>query len=216
MFDTLNLPPPVRRAAMALALGAALLGGCAAPTVATRVTTFQQWPAGVEGQRYRFDPQPAQRNNLEYQAYQDMVRAGIGATGLVEAQAGESARFAVSFHYESTPTQVMQRRPYDPYFPGFYGPPWWGGPGYWGPGWIGPGWYGPGWVDVPVAAFRNTLRLEIRDTARQGTEVYRATAYLVSDRDDLVRAMPYLVRAIFDGFPGNNGAERRVEYPLNR
>lgn len=27
--------------------GAMLLSGCAAPTVAARVTSFQQWPAGV-------------------------------------------------------------------------------------------------------------------------------------------------------------------------
>ena len=59
-----------------------LLSGCAAPTVAARVTSFQQWPAGVEGQSYQFVPADAsQTNNLEYQSFQDMVRAGIGATG---------------------------------------------------------------------------------------------------------------------------------------
>ena len=99
-----------------------LLSGCAAPTVAARVTSFQQWPAGVEGQSYQFVPADAsQTNNLEYQSFQDMVRAGIGATGLVEAQAGAKPRFDVSFTYGTSQTQVMVRRPYDPGFYGGYG-----------------------------------------------------------------------------------------------
>jgi len=209
MLESLAWSRGLRWIGLSAALCAALLSGCAAPTVAARVTSFQKWPQGVEGQRYAFAPaDAAQNNNLEYQSYRDMVRAGIGATGLVEAGAGQPARFTVTFRYGSTPTQVMVRRPYDPYvyggYGGFYGPRWWGhGMGYWG----------PDWVDVPTAAVRNTLNLEIHDTAQGGAEVYRATSYVISQRDDLVRAMPYLVRAIFDNFPGNNGTERRVEYP---
>src|SRR5690606_2978313 len=83
----------------ALLAGAALVAGCAAPSVSARVTSFQQWPDGVAGQTYQFAPETGQRNNLEYQSYQDMVRAGIGATGLVEAREGRNARFTVSFRY---------------------------------------------------------------------------------------------------------------------
>lgn len=60
----------------------------------------------------------SQNNNLEYQSYQDMVRAGIGATGLVEAKPGAKGRFDVSFNYGTTQTQIMVQRPYDPYFYG--------------------------------------------------------------------------------------------------
>jgi len=201
-----------RWAGIAVALSAGLLTGCATPTVEARVTSFQQWPADVVGQTYRFvDAEPGQAGNLEYQAYQDTMRAGIGPTGLVEARAGQSARFKVSFKYGSEQTQVMVRRAYDPYFyggyGGFYGPRWWGG---------GFGYWGPDWVDVPAVAYRNRLSVEIRDGARNDAEVYRATAYIVTGREDLVRTMPYLVRAIFDNFPGNNGSEREVEYPLDR
>ncbi|WP_019248491.1 DUF4136 domain-containing protein, partial [Bordetella pertussis] len=193
----------------ALLAGAALVAGCAAPSVSARVTSFQQWPDGVAGQTYQFAPESGQLNNLEYQSYQDMVRAGIGATGLVEAREGRKARFTVSFRYGSAQTQVMVRRAYDPYFyggyGGYYGPRWWGG---------GVGYWGPEWVDVPTVAYRNSLSLEIRDTARGGAEVYRSTAYITSGRDDLLGAMPYLVQAIFDNFPGNNGSEREIEYPL--
>ncbi|PND31644.1 DUF4136 domain-containing protein [Achromobacter pulmonis] len=192
--------------------GALALTGCAAPTVSARVTSFQQWPAGVEGQTYRFVPADAsQNNNLEYQSYQDMVRAGIGATGLVEAQHGAKSRFDVSFRYGTTQTQVMVRRAYDPYFYGGYGYGGYGG--FYGPGPWGPGFWGPDWVDVPMVVQRNSLTLQIYDTQRGGAEVYRSTAYILSEREDFTRTMPYLVRAIFDNFPGNNGAEREIKFP---
>ena len=183
-----------RLVGVGVVLSAALLTGCATPTVQARVTSFQQWPSDVVGATYQFvNAKPEQANNLEYQAYQDAMRASISSTGLVEAQAGSSARFNVSFEYGSEQTQVMVRQAYDPYFyggfGGFYGP--WGGAGYWG----------PNWVDVPSVAYRNRLSVEIHDNARKGAEVYRSTAYIVTGREDLVRTMPYLTRAIFDNFP---------------
>ncbi|MCD0505342.1 DUF4136 domain-containing protein [Bordetella petrii] len=206
-----NWPGAWRWMGIAVALSAGLLSGCGTPTVQARVTSFQQWPADVVGATYRFaDATPGQAGNLEYQAYQDVVRASIGPTGLVEAQGGKPARFLVKFNYGTEQTQVMVRRSYDPYFYGgygFYGPRWWGG---------GMGYWGPEWVDVPTVAYRNRLNVEIHDSTRNGAEVYRSTAYIVTGRQDLVRTMPYLARAIFDGFPGNNGSEREVEYPLGR
>jgi len=184
-----------------------VLAGCAS-TLSARVTTFSQWPSGVEGQTYRFDdPGAGQADNLEYQTYRDMVRAALGRTGLVEAPAGTSAaRFAVRFRYGTEATQIIVQEPYDPYFygmPGFYGFNRWGWGGFYG---------GPTWVPVPVAAYRKSLTVEIRDNQREGAEVYRSTATTVSERDGMVQAMPYLVRAIFDGFPDNNGQVREVKY----
>src|SRR3546814_100212 len=109
MFLSRIWPGLWRWAAVALALSAGLLTGCAAPTVQARVTSFQQWPSDVAGQTYRFaDAGPGRAGNLEYQSYQDSVRAGIGPTGLVEAQAGQPARFTVSFEYGSEQTQIMR------------------------------------------------------------------------------------------------------------
>ena len=196
--------------AAALVAGAAL-AGCAS-TMSTRVTSFQQWPADAAGQSYQFTgASPEQANNLEYRTYEDLVRANIGATGLVESRAPGTARFDVSFDYGSTPTQILTQQPYDPYFYGGfggigrYGPPGWGwGGGFWG----------PNWVTVPVNAYRNTLNLRISDRRQGGAEVYRSSASTVSGRPDFVRAMPYLMRAIFDDFPGNNGSEREIEFPI--
>lgn len=210
MFQTSNWLGMYRWVALAVVLSAGALSGCATPTVQATVTSFQQWPADVVGAAYRFvDATPNQANNLEYRTYQDAMRASIGPTGLVEAQPGQSARFNVAFTYGTEQTQVMVPQPYDPYFyggfGGFYGPPGWGA-GFWG----------PSWVDVPTVAYRNRLTVEIFDNARKNAEVYRASAYIVSGREDLVRTMPYLTRAIFDNFPGNNGSEREVQFPVNR
>jgi hypothetical protein len=201
--------------AFALLLFVGVLAGCiTTSSVSARVTSFQEWPPNTTGQRYRFvSADPSQNNNLEYQNFQDMVRSGISPTGLVEAQAGQSARFDVLFKYGVTQTQVNIRQPYNPYFyggygPGFYGDRYWGGP--WG------GYWGPNWVDVPMAAYRNVLTVEIRDNSQGGKEVYRAMAYSVSESDRLLNIMPYLVRAIFDNFPANNGAEREISYPVGR
>ncbi|OZI32827.1 hypothetical protein CEG14_18235 [Bordetella genomosp. 1] len=214
MFKKYTVARICRWVGLSVALaGAAVLSGCATPTVAARVTSFQQWPGDASGQTYRFaEVDPVQANNLEYQSYRDMVRAGVGATGLVEAQAKGPARFTVTFEYGVAQTQVMVRRAYDPYFYGGYGG------GYYGPRWGGAGFgfWGPEWVDVPMVAYRNHLSLRILDNSRNGAEVYRSSAYINTERDDLVRTMPYLVRAIFDNFPGNNGSERQVAFPLDR
>lgn len=204
----------LRALVLAGALGVMVgVAGCAS-TVSTRVTSFQQWPADAQGQSYRFAQNPD--SNLEKRAYQDMVRASMGATGLVEAPVGAPARFDVSFDYGVSQVQVMTRQPYDPYFYGGFGP-YRGGPygRFWGPGYGWGGFWGPQWVDVPVTGYRNTLNVRINDRQRGGTEVYRSTASTLSSQPEMVQVMPFLVRSLFDNFPGNNGSEREVEYRID-
>jgi hypothetical protein len=202
-----------RYARIGVMLFTTVLAGCAS-TLSTRVTSFQQWPANAAGQTYHFVPvNPAQADNLEYRSYQDMVRAAIGSTGLIEAQAGAPVRFAVSFDYGAEQTQGVVRRAYDPYFygpPGFYGPPW-GYGRYYG---VYGGYWGPEWVDVPVIRYRDFLNLQIRDVSHGNTEVYRSSAYAFSSHPDILNIMPYLVHSVFDNFPGNSGSQRVIEYKL--
>lgn len=190
----------------ALVLGTLLLGGCVS-AISARVTSYQRWPENVQGQTYRIVPDAAQRNNLQYQSFADMVRAAIGPTGLVESHAN-SARFDVGFTYSSTPEQAwVQRFAPAPYY---YGPGWGGYYGPWGPGYYG----GPAVVDVPVPAYRNTLTVTIKDASNHGAEVYRSSAVSLSGASNLQVLMPYLARAVFDGFPGNNGQVRDISYPM--
>lgn len=185
-------------------------------TLSARVNTVQQWPANAVGASYRFEAaDPAQAQSLEYQTYQDMIRAAIGATGLVETQDVATARFTVSFSYGTERTRVTTARR-DPFFDPYYdfpGGPFIGAGRAWGGGHYGGiGYYRGGWVPVEVEAYRNTLTVEIRDAERNGAQVYRSTAVAMGGADSLAQAMPYLVRTVFDGFPANNGEVREARY----
>ncbi len=194
--------------------GVVLISGCAS-TLSARVTSFQQWPAGSQGQTYRIVPYEKQVNNLEFQTIADMVRAAIGPVGLVEAQS-DKARFSVHIRYENPASQTWVQQYPDPYLnDGWgFGPAfgWYGGARYWGGGIY----YSPQPTNVPVVVYKNTLTVTINDDQNHNAEVYRSTAINVSRHDNLMQAMPYLAQAVFDEFPGNNGQVREVEYERRR
>ena len=202
------------RVARLAALGlVALATGCAAPSWSAKLTRYQQWPAQTNGETYRLMSTDAQRGNLQYQSFADSVRAAIGVTGLVEAQAGAPARFVVEIDYGNPQEQSWVPQ----YADSFYGPMGWGmGRGYFAPndGWAGGFFYSPPVVNVPVTLYRNYLNVVIRDNRQQQAEVYRATAVSYSQSDNLAVQMPFLSQAIFDGFPGNNGQVIDIEYQL--
>ncbi|TAL91010.1 MAG: DUF4136 domain-containing protein [Candidimonas sp.] len=198
----------------ALMASVSLLAGCAS-TISARVTSYQQWPAGVEGQTYQFVSGTAKANNLESDTFADMLRAAIGPTGLVEAAAGKPARFDVSFTYGNPLVQSWVQQYVNPPFYNGFGPGWGGGYGPYYPGWAGGMYFGPSVVNVPVQYYKNTLSVSIKDHKRRDAEVYRSTAVNMSRNDNLPAIMPYLARAIFEGFPGNNGQVRVIRYELN-
>ncbi|HCN70720.1 MAG: hypothetical protein CML16_08630 [Pusillimonas sp.] len=189
-----------------------LLAGCAS-TISARVTTYEKWPADAPGQKYAVVPMPSQENNLEYQSFADMIRASIGRTGLVEANSPAQARFTVSFSYDNPMSQSWVQQFAEPYFPGPFFSPW---AGYYGSpyGFGGGMFYSPPVINTPVTLFKNSLTVIIKDNERDGAEVYRSTAVLVTESDDLPAVMPYLTNAIFDGFPANNGSVRDISYTI--
>jgi hypothetical protein len=200
---------------LCLAVFAGLAAGCAS-TMSATVTQFQQWPGNVEGATYTIVAAPAQQNNLEFQTVADTVRANIGPTGLVQAANPQAARFEIHIDYSSMPSQVLVARYADPYYyDGWgFGPAFgaYHGPGVWGGGVF----YSPPVVNVPVQVNKNTLSITINDKQNANKEVYRSSAVNISQSDTLVRALPYLARAVFDGFPGNNGQVKTVNYERDK
>jgi len=189
-----------------------LLAGCAS-TISARVTTYQHWPEDAAGATYRIVPEPAQVNNLQFQTFSDAVRAAIGRTGLVEAQAGQPARFDVSFVYGNPTSQIWVRQYNDPFFYNGFGPAYGTFGGYYGTGaWGGGIVLAPSVVTVPVDVYKNSLMVTIKDNQQNGAEVYRSTAVSMTGANDLPAIMPLLARAVFDGFPGNNGQTRDLTY----
>lgn len=199
-----------------LAAALVALAGCAS-TLSARVTTYQQWPVGVQGEYYRIVPAPEQSGNLQFGAFSDMLRAAIGPTGLREAVGSAKPRFDVKMEYGNPVEQVWVQRYNDAYLnDGWMGPAfggYYGGWSRWGGGGI---FYTPSVVNVPVNVYRNTLTVTISDQREGGREVYRATAVNSSESSSLDAVMPYLMQAIFDDFPGNNGQVRQVRYELPR
>ena len=191
------------------------LGGCAS-TISARVTTYQEWPVGVQGEYYRIVPSEQQAGNLQFGAFSDMLRAAIGPIGLREGIDGVEPRFDVRMEY-GAPAQKTWTQRYNDVYDGWMGPAfggYYGGWGGWG-GWSGI-YYRPTVVNVPVTVYRHTLTVTINDRQDHGREVYRATAVNTSENENLEAVMPYLMQAIFDAFPGNNGQVREVRYEVPR
>ncbi len=193
-----------------------LVAGCAS-TLSARVTSYQQWPANAQGESYRIVNADNQENNLEFQSVADMIRASIGPTGLVEAQPGATPRFNLHITYDNPVTKTWVQRYNDPYLnDGWMGPAF---GGYYG-GFRGWGWGGvymaPSVSNFPVDVYNNTLTIVINDNRNNNAEVYRSSAVSLSAGDNLPQVMPYLAQAVFDGFPGNNGQVREVQYERQR
>ncbi|MDN5842326.1 MAG: DUF4136 domain-containing protein [Alcaligenaceae bacterium] len=199
---------------MAALLVLSVLAGCAS-SLSAQVTRYQQWPGDTVGAMYRIDASDAQKGNLQFSAYSDMVRAAIGATGMVEARGSAPPRFDISLEYGNPVSQVWVQRNPDPFYGGgYYGfnrrpfgwgySPWYGWP------------YGPVPEQVQIDVFKNYLTVVIRDRTQDHREVYRATARNTSRGDNLTAVMPYLARAVFDHFPGRNGQVVDVKYDLPR
>lgn len=206
--------PPRSAVLVSVAFMALGLAGCASKLSAS-VTSFEKWPSSTAGATYRIQPEASQQNDLQYQTYADMIRAAIGRTGLVEAAEPAAARFVLSFQYGNPHTQSVVQEYADPFMyggfaPGFY--PWAGYYGGWGGGWGGAFAIAPPVVSTTVNSYKNQLSVTINDTDQGGAQVYQATAVHLSSTDNLPEIMPYLARAIFDGFPGNNGQVREVSY----
>ena len=87
-------------------------------------------------------------------------------------------------------------------------------PGFWTPDRFGSRYVGDREVSRTVQV--SDLRLRLLDA--QGNApgkpraVFEARAVYEGDNEDLANLVPYLVRAAFDGFPGQNGKVRVVKF----
>jgi hypothetical protein len=200
--------------AVSMALTALLLGGCAT-TIRSDVTTFHQWPAQIQDKSYVFEAPPSFDNTLEYQSYQNLVRGQLAQLGFREADSAAAAlKVAMRFTTTDVPVRVIE--PVAPMFQGYsyyrYGPRF-GPRGRWA-GWHHP-FYDPFWSPFPAYQvsvehqFRRELQVSIKDAA--GKRLFDATVHNLSRELSTPAVMPALVHSAFAGFPGPNGAVRRVE-----
>lgn len=207
----------VLTAAAALTL---LLGGCAT-TIRSDVTTFHQWPSAPVDKTYVFEAPPAQDDTLELRSYQNLVRGELAKLGFQDAGANGKPTLTVAMRFSTAdvPERVVVMA--DPFFYssaqfGFYRP---GYNRFWGSGYYSP-FYDPFWYGR--SSYRETVRhtyqreLQVAiKSAADGKRLFDVTVHNSSRELSTPSLMPALVQSAFEGFPGPNGAARRVELKQN-
>ena len=195
----------------------ALMAACASPITA-KVTSFNQWPADTAGATFSFIRPADSLNDLEQQAYEGYVRVELEKIGLKHADQGQLGRFQVDIATGSnTRNRKFREAVYrDNYV---YLPPYRDAagnvyPGYWAPDRFGSRYVGDREVtrEVQVSNLKLTL-LDARGYAPgKPRAVFESRAVYEGDNEDLADVVPYLVRAVFDGFPGQNGRVRVIKF----
>lgn len=198
-----------------LAASVALLAGCAS-TLTAKVTRFNQWPTDAAGHTYSFTAAEPQRE-LEVGAYQAQVSTELERIGLRAAPAGQAGRFMVQLMANMTERERKKLEPvyrdewmYVPTYRDAHGNL---RGGYWVPDAWGPRYVGDRQVTRKVQVSR--LQVHITEPGTKRT-VFEATAVNEGTGEDLVEVVPYLVRAMFQDFPGANGQVRRLTFDLPR
>lgn len=210
---------PRLRLALAV-LAASLLTACASPIV-TQVSNFNQWPSDATGSSFSFIPPPSSPAQpppeLELATYQGYARQELEKLGLRQAAPGQPARLLVELGWVTQPQERTYRQPiYDDrlvFYPPYRNAAGQVFPGYWAPSRFGPTYLGD--RIVPYTVQFNQINLRILDTrgspAGQPRAVFESHA-VHEGQAALPTMAPYLVRAVFDGFPGQNGQVRRVNF----
>jgi hypothetical protein len=159
---------------------------------------------------------------LEQATYENLVQAELEKLGLKRAAAGQVGRVQV----DVAATHRVEDKTYmAPVYQDNYVffPPYRDAagnifPGTWGPDPFGPRYVGDRPVNRTVQISSLNLRLLDTKVAAQGNQpgkprtVFESRAMYEGDNGDLPAVMPYLVRAVFDGFPGQNGKTRTVRF----
>ena len=202
---------------LALVFVVAFLTACASPITA-KVTSFNQWPGNAAGSTFSYITPADKVNDLEQVAYEGYVQVELEKLGLKRAAPGQVGRIRVDLVTSSgTKDKKYREAVYQDYY--VYQPPFRDGagnifPGYWAPDRFGARYVGDREVIRTVQI--SNVRVRLLDT--QGSApgkpqaVFESRAAYEGDNEDLPDLVPYLVRAVFDGFPGQNGRVREVRF----
>ena len=222
---------------LAAAVVAFVLSGCAS-RLTVQTTRFQQWPSNAQNASYAIAPtlinEPEQQPltpqavdgrqtqalpELQAKTYEAYLAQSLQAQGLVPAARPEQARMLARMTVQSRRSMVARRVPVvrPSLWLGFGGGHWRYG-GYFSYPW---GYYddydwGERIVQQPIQSYR--LRVHIADrgqaaaTRTTAPAVFEGSAEYTGRPVALNQIMPYLLRAIFNGFPGVSGQTQQVQF----
>lgn len=194
-----------------------LLSACASPITA-KVTSFNQWPADTAGATFSFIRPVDALNDLEQQAYEGKVQVELEKLGLKPAAPGKVGRIQVDVVTGSgTRSKQFRQAIYrDNYI---YHPPFHDAAGnvfggFWASDRFGSRYVGDRLVTRTVQVSNLRLRLLDAQGNAAGTPraVFESRAVYEGSNEDLATLVPFLVRAVFEDFPGQNAKVRVVKF----
>ncbi|MDO4905900.1 MAG: DUF4136 domain-containing protein [Lautropia sp.] len=194
------------------------LSGCAT-YFGAEVTAYHQPGQSLKGQSFRFVPNPAQQDSLQFQTYAAMLRKELLAQGMLETGSPRN-EIEVTFDYSTDGGSPMR------YTQPQYGYVYRGSRLVRRDRVDADGRAVTVWDSVPMYGYeligydtylRTVYRHEIKLTMayvqpRKGglSRLYEGTASTHSEDISLNNAVPLLIEALFQDFPGPNGATRHV------
>ena len=196
-----------------------LLAACASP-IATKVTSFNQWPADTTGATFSFIRPADAMNDLEQQSYEKTIQIELEKLGLKRAAPGQLGRLQVDVVTgNGTRNRTYQQPIYRDNL--LYHPPYRDAvgnvfQGFWAADPFGSRYVGERTVVRTVRV--SNLRLRLLDTAGAATNagkpraVFEARVVYEGDVEDLATLMPFLVRAALNDFPGQSGKVVTVKF----
>lgn len=199
------------------ALLATLLTACASPIV-TQVTSFNQWPDDLAGSTFSYITPVEPTRALEQATYEGYVQAELEKIGLKRAATGQAGRIqadvaATTQSEEKSYSQPVYRDNYV-FLPPFLDAAGRVFPGRWALDPFGPQYVGE--QQLRMTIYTHRLRVRLLDSKGsppgQTRTLFESRAVYEGNNPDLPVLLPYLVRAIFDEFPGRNGQVRTVKF----
>ncbi|MDO5667577.1 MAG: DUF4136 domain-containing protein [Alcaligenaceae bacterium] len=189
------------------------LTACASSnTFTVRQEVFQQLGGAGSGGSYVIKNPDTQ--NLERSAYANLLQQNMHRTGLYQAASEKNADYLVNFNYTTERRQQLVRDyDYDPFY--FYP--------YMGFGYWPSSRFHGGMMFYPRMHYGSSVRqvnynyyiLQVLISRRSdGQSVYQSTV-AASSQAPMVQVMPYLMAAVFDGYPGQSAQIREVVFDLD-
>ncbi len=187
----------------------AMLGACATPFKA-ETTVFHQWPNHTSSSKvFRFVLPSVAEQTLERSAHENVLRQALLAKGFVESP---ESRTTLSFSYQAREHRQLMGADVFGSISIF------GGGGFRRGGFGLGGSFPLGGYPVREAVFQErTLSLVFSaEVGASQTRVYEGKAVALDGGRDALAALPYLVRALLEDFPGPSGVTRQVQLPIVR
>ncbi len=212
--STPGMPAMLRLSTVLALLLTLALSACGPQPITSQVVRFHQLPP-IAGRTFSIQPWSGQVGNLEFESYADQVAARLQRLGMVPDT--RNPDYLVHLDYGVGPPQTSVRAvPWPDYGWGGLGYGGWGHRRHWG---LGLGYtFGPRYDVYTITRYDRWLHMEILDgaAARRGrtVQVFEGRAISVGSSRALPDVMPYLVTALFEGFPGVSGQSIRVAVPV--